>query len=872
MKYSLGVNGPQLILAGPGTGKTTFLINRVIELIYNKSIKQKGIIVCTFTRKATEELKVRLYQEIPIAEFNKHNIIIGTIHSVCYELLSRYSEFDYGDYDILAEDNQVHFIYSKLKNLGYSSDKISKNGWTLAEELAAIFNKITDEEIDIDEIDFADNEDLEDACKVYKTYKRILKRFKLFDYATIQETLLRELERNSSLKEIILDNFKYYLIDEFQDVNNIQYNIFLKLSSPQYNLTVVGDDDQSIYGFRGSNIEHIRNFENYFLERKIKVEKMFLNINYRSSKTIINFTNKLLEKAKYNRVDKQIKAFRKGKSQKPIVRFFENEIQEVDAICNIIRDLKRKNIIYSYNQVALLFRSVKGHASVFIEEFKQRNIPFKLYGAGNMFNTVLGLEFMTLIDFYLARDIDKEIIFFDKIAQIDVDFNADLTSIYSENNYLDDLNEMFNNKKYYSCIDLIYDIFKNTGFLKRYEIYGNNIGKLTSIVLSFDDFSNYFDPWGLYSYLSYLKNSQNVDFDLLTDDSAVSIMTIHQSKGLEYPVVIMPSQIERSRRTSIVDKFNALRCCDINDHEEDFRVLYVGATRAEDLLILSGSKKLVKTNKTYKLNGYLRKVIDSEDVSNSLETLKSSDIDFRVNNIKNKENVVLSYNKVRLFEICPLAYMYANVWNLQTVRVGGLEFGRNTHKIIETIIRFIMKDKLLSHLDIEDIVEDNWRNTNFRSDNENEKFKNAAKKQIKQFTDNCAELLNKDKIFSVEDEFNVNVDGNLITGRFDAVFNNNNKYLIVDFKTGDKKDYSTQLSFYSLCFKKKYNVDSLKLAIYYLKDGVLEFIEPLDDKLVVQKISETANKIFRKEFTPKPSKYCKDCAFNNICEFYNKKN
>lgn len=867
MEKTINLKGPQLILAGPGTGKTTFLISRVIELIENLSDKRTGIVVCTFTRKATEELKVRLYQSYPVTEINKHNIIIGTIHSICFELLARYSEYDYGDYKILSEDSQVRFIYSKLKNLGYSSEKIKKRGWVLAEELAQIFNKITDEEIDVDKIDFKNNEEIEDACKVYKTYKKILKRFKLFDFATIQETLLRELETNSTLKQTISDSFKFYLIDEFQDVNNIQNKIFLKLSEPEYNLTVVGDDDQSIYGFRGSNIEHIKGFEDFFKEKHKQVKIKFLNINYRSTKKIVDFTNKLLETVNYSRVDKQIKANRQNDSHKPIIKVFENDEKEATFICDTIIELKQRDIIKTYNQVGILFRSLKGHARTIIKELERKKLPFKLFGAGDMFNTAFGLEFITLLDFYLSRDIDKEIIFYAKIDEIDINFNVDLTTIYTQNNYLEKLNNLFNSKRYSSCIDLIYDIFIKTDFFKRYEKYGNNIGAITSIVLSFDDFSDFFDPWGLFSYLTYLKNAQTVDFENKLDDNAINLMTIHQAKGLEFPIVFLPSQIERSLKTSIIEKFNSLIGKSNKNNEEDFRVLYVGATRAEDLLIITGTKHLMYTKKVYELNHYLKSFTNNEVTSKEIVISNISASEFRNKKYSNNENLVLSYNKVRLFELCPLAYMYKNEWNLQTVRIGELEFGRNIHKIIEKIIRYILKDKTIKQLDIEQIIEDNWVNANFRNEDENQKFKDAAYRQIKLFIKNCENFLIKTNIFSIEDEFNVNINNNLITGRFDAVFKEKDEIILVEFKTGDKNDYSSQLSFYSICFKEKYKIDSLKLAIYYLKDGALEFIIPQDEKFVVQKISDIASKIRNKQFQPKPSKYCKDCAYNNICDF-----
>ena len=118
--------GPHLILAGPGTGKTTFLINKTTSLFQLISSKNEGIVICTFTRKATEELITRIYSKLSVKEINRVNFIIGTIHSICFDLLARYSDKDFSDYQILPEESQVHFIHSKLKNLGYSNDRIKK--------------------------------------------------------------------------------------------------------------------------------------------------------------------------------------------------------------------------------------------------------------------------------------------------------------------------------------------------------------------------------------------------------------------------------------------------------------------------------------------------------------------------------------------------------------------------------------------------------------------------------------------------------------------------------------------------------------------------------------------------------------------------
>jgi len=860
--------GPHLILAGPGTGKTTFLVNKTVELFKTITNRNAGIVVCTFTRKATEELTTRLYSQLRVDEINKVNFIIGTIHSICYDLLSRYSDKDYSDYQILPEESQIHFIHSKLKNLGYSSDRVKKNGWILAEELASIFNKLNEERVEVKNINFKGDIELEEACNVYSTYKKLLNRNRLFDFSSIQTVFLDELTNSTDFHAKITSNFKYFFVDEYQDVNTTQNEIFLRISAPEYNIKIVGDDDQSIYGFRGSSVTHIRCFGDYMNEKQIKIKRDILNTNYRSTKNIVDFNNLILSQSKYKNISKNIKATRSGANHPVVINYFETELDEVNFIVDTIKQIKKFEIVNSLSQIAILYRSIKRHSLLLVTILKNENIPYQLIGAGDFFETAIGREFLALWDFYLAKDIDKKKIFFDEIAQIDLDIFTDLTSLYSCSNYLDELDDIFDKKNYFSCIDVAYDLMIATKFFSRYSDYGKDIGKITEIVLNFDTFSDKFDPWGLYSYLMFLKKNQDINSNQINDENSIKILTIHQSKGLEFPVIFLPSQIVRSKRSTIIDRLNLLIDFNSQEKDEEFRVFYVGCTRAEDLLLISGSKTLINTKRSYELNPSIPDVSKLTIISNSVDFDLLSKQQFRSNNIKHQKSNTLSYNKINLYNICPRAYMYSHVWNLQTIRIGGMEFGRNIHKIIETILREIQNGKKSDELGIEELIEENWMNTNFRSEDENQKFKNAALIQIKNFVKNNLELLKAESIFSIEDQFNITINDTLITGRFDAIFKKGSSFFIVDFKTGDPKDYSSQLSFYKVCFREKYNpVSNIELAVYYLKEGKTEIIQPNDEKSEIDRINVVSNKISNQDFTATPGKVCKDCAFKNICEF-----
>lgn len=861
------IYGPTLVIAGPGTGKTTFIVNKLLATIEQIKNPLDGIIVCTFTRKAAEELQHRIYSNIEIKKIGKLNFIIGTIHSICYELLMRYSNSSLSDYQILTEENQTHFIHSKLKNLGFDSSNIKKNGWAVAEELTSVFNKITDNDLDINTADFKAEFDLEDYCKIYPTYLRLLKRFKLFDFATIQKTFIDEFFSDSEFASKVRHNFKYFFVDEYQDVNNIQDKIFKAISAPAYNLTVVGDDDQSIYGFRGSNIEKIINFPTFFQEKNIVCDLKILNTNYRSTSEIVKISNELIEMTIAKRYDKKITAYRNTLSHKPILIEFDDDIQEADFYVELIRELIGQSIISSFNDIAFLFRSVKNHSQKIVDALNKSNIPHQIFGDGGLFSTAMAQEFLAVLDFYLAKDLEKTSIFLDRLAEIDIMFGIDLTSLYTDASYIDKLDDIFDKSKYNSCLGLCYDIFNTIDFLDRYADIGGNIGQLTTIIQSFDDFSDSYDPFNLYSYLVYLKNKQKIDFEFDESISSVKLMTIHQSKGLEFPVVFIPSQNERRKQQSITSKLDSIfELNSLTESDEERRILYVAMTRAEDLLVMSYSKSVFGRKKEYEPSPYFRDIYHQNQNNSKVDLQILTKQNFKRVGQQKISTKNFSYNKLKLYSFCPLAYKFANEWNLATVRIGGLEYGSNIHRIFEKILKEIKNGEVLSRINIADVVEDNWINSSYRSEVENQKFMKIAEKQISTFFINYGDKLTTETIISIEDQFNILIDEVLISGRFDAVIKIDGTDTILDFKTGDFQDYIDQLSFYNLCYIEKYGESDLKCAVYYLKDGTLEYIIPKTNEDVKNKIIKVAKKIENKIFNATPGKHCGDCAYNLVCK------
>jgi DNA helicase II / ATP-dependent DNA helicase PcrA len=860
-------NFTNVILAGPGTGKTTALISEIKKIIYKKVDEACGIIVCTFTRKSADELITRLYDQVSQEKLVSKQILVGTIHSISFDLLTAYSR-QYSDYNILSEENQITFLRSKLDNFGFDDSEIRKNGWKIAEDLAIVFNKITDDNLDIESIDFSSDPQLAEYSGYYRLYTRILKRNKLLDFATIQLIFLSEFENNQEFRAKIKVDYNYFFVDEYQDVNDIQHQIFLQLAAPEYNVTIVGDDDQSIYGFRGSNVKNIIRFSELLSEKNIVHNKIFLNKNYRSTKEIVDLSNGVLQNANYQRIEKKISAANSVLGIKPFVLEFHDNLEEAQFIASTIKYLRKNKNINSYSEIGILLRSAKYQSNALQVEFFNQNIPFNLIGTGEFFESQLAVEFLAILDFYLNKSEHAMEDLIQNLMAIEAMFNCSIIDAYDSLCLFDQIQLILkeNAKKIKSCISLCYEIFKAAQFIGRYSEAGADLGILTTLVSAYDTYTDSFNPYNLWSYLHYLKQSQKISVSASTQNDSVSIMTIHQSKGLEFNVVFMPSQIKRKKPLSLTDRFSALLQQEQIVSDEERRIFYVGATRAKNALFVSYSKYIEGRKKAYEPVQYVQELLSKPELINIAFTPEAISKLSPKENIHGHKNTVLSYNKIKLYKQCPLAYQYAVEWGLKTVRIGGLEFGSNIHHILEKALNIIKDGNRLEDEDLEVLFDMYWDGASYRSDAENSKFRKAAFHQVSSFFKKEASHLSKKTIFSTEDSFNIMIDGNVITGRFDLCLSIDGNYEILDFKTGDKKDYASQLSFYSLCFSKKYSTTaSPKLSVYYLKDERKEEVIARDPQSEIEEIRHIAQKIKDKSFLAKQGKQCTDCAYGSIC-------
>ncbi len=845
-----------IVIAGPGTGKTHMVIQKVKLLLTTNNKLKTGIIVCTYTKKAAEELKVRLFSSVNTDIIQQNNVLIGTIHSICYELLKTYLPDKYSDYEILSEDKQLHFIHSKLQNLGVPLCKCNSKGWYYTEKLAVIFNEITEGLYDEKLFDRLDYKFESISRNMYPIYLQLLQKNKFFDYAGIQKTMYIELTTNDYFLNQVAKNYQYIFVDEYQDVNKLQDLVVKELQRKMESI-LVGDPNQSIYAFRGARPE-------LFLNRLNNSSKIFhLNINYRSTQEITDICNILRTSAD----DKYKLIADKGYSGlKPILLNFKSDVEEARFYTELLKNMYSNGVINSYSEIAILFRSVKHHASAIINSLTQADIPCCIIGDGRFFTTKVG-SLILGVSCILSQSKIKT------TADIEIfirERNKERNNIDPALMTDDNVKKIFELKqsRFHSAIGYVYDVLSKWNFFELLNTgtYGYDIGTISQFAETYDDNSNRFDLFEFYNYLYFIASKAIIDrhVDSFSNQDGVRILTIHQAKGLEFPITIMPSQNLRRKHDSLIEKFRSQIDKQRYRVNEDKRVFYVGVSRSIQSLFISYTNELQGKRKKY----------DPVNEVVLIKNITSDNFDydhFRTTykgGWKNTQqsSILLSYNQIQSYTICPQYYKFKHIWDLKSVRIAGQIYGNNVHRIVEIIMRRVSLGVLIDDNMIKTIFDENWNDAAFRQDNQD--YKKAAITQVTNLYNSVLKKIAKEDIFSTEESFSYYLDDILVIGRFDLILRHSDKFEIIDYKSGDPRDYSHQLSFYNEAFFQKYGVYPTDLSIYFVKNGSSLRVKPNSPSEVRQKIKEIASNIRNGKFDPISFDYCPDCAYNKICVFY----
>lgn len=593
-------DGPLLIIAGPGTGKTYTLVQRIIYLIKEKDIKPEEIMVATFTEKAAKELVTRITNEldklnIPV---NLNDMYVGTFHSICLRIIKEHLEYTRikKNYRMMEQFDQQYMIFQHInifRSLPYF-DKLFKNNigaWKQSGEIASYINNFLEELVNPNEMLLDDDPQILAIANIMDEYQKILADENLIDFTSIQTEAYRLLEENSEILKEIQNQIRYIMVDEYQDTNYIQEKIVFLLAGEQKNICVVGDDDQGLYRFRGATIRNILEFPMHFKNGECR--RVDLTVNYRSEKKIIDFYNAWMENTegfnwKNFRFPKQIVPGKINCSMGTAVLKCsgKNNLDEwCENVYKFITGLEKKGIIKDYNQVAFLSRSVKNDKILKLIRFLEKNdIPVysprsEMFFERKEIRELIGLLIMSFPNYFLRLKTDSFPIATENYKQYYTFLREQcvkpITELLQKNKELKKwyeevlkMHSSLTNNTDYAFTGLLYQILQFEPF-KSY--IGINVG--TGIVdeRAARNISILLAVLGKYEYLyrvevfsgknivktaetffnMYLKFLYDGGITEYEDDSeyapsgCVSLMTIHQAKGMEFPIVFVDSLYAR---------------------------------------------------------------------------------------------------------------------------------------------------------------------------------------------------------------------------------------------------------------------------------------------------------------------------------------
>lgn len=574
------MDGPAMVLAGPGSGKTTVITHRIKNLIEKAEVRPENILVVTFTKAAAISMQKRFST---LMNGGKGQLVtFGTFHSVFYKILRKSRRYEATE--ILSERQKTDYIREIIGRYGISSNDISELSQNIINDIGNIKGNM----LNAQEYEPSCCKK-EDFIKVYNAYNLELKKDGKMDFDDILRECYLLLCENHTILEQWRELYKYILIDEFQDINRIQMNIIELLASPLNNIFVVGDDDQSIYGFRGARPEIMIEFKDYYPEAELIV----LDVNYRSTQSIINVAGRVIENNK-TRLDKCAHA-NNNKDFQPDIRKFRNQVEELKFVVSKIKEYENQGI--SLSEMAILVRN-NSQIQEISSFLKNRKIEAESgKHRSNIYNGMVAKDILSYVRGALKFDgtyfnedliyvLNKPQRYISRQVVLSVNMNISaVRRIYSKNNidsFLFHI-EMIRKLPPQAALSYIRKGASYEEYLRLYAIENNIpmsglLKQLEQLVQECSKF-NTLEQW--INSIDSAQNSEGQNFGKKSSgeggtNNRINIMTMHGSKGLEFKAVFIVDANQ-----GIIPTSKALR---ERDFEEERRLFYVAMTRAIDYL------------------------------------------------------------------------------------------------------------------------------------------------------------------------------------------------------------------------------------------------------------------------------------------------
>ncbi|NIM91974.1 MAG: UvrD-helicase domain-containing protein [Candidatus Aminicenantes bacterium] len=947
--------GPLLIIAGAGTGKTKVITHRIAYLIASKSAKPEEILAVTFTEKAANEMEERVDLLIP---YSYSFVEISTFNSFGERVLRNYGlELGFPpDFKLLDEVEQAIFFREHLFRFPLKHFRPLSSPTKHIQELLSTIKRLKQEDIKPDEyLKYAKELDRKasgkaekenarkhsEVAQVYQKYQDLLQDQGMIDFEDQILLVVELFRKRPSVLHEFQNRYKYILVDEFQDTNYIQFELLKLLAAQSKNLTVVGDDDQSIFRFRGASLSNILNFKEFYPRAK----KIVLTRNYRSTQSILDSAYQLIKQNNPNRlefkeeVDKTLEATVKSEGKSIHLLQFDSHSHEADKVAEIILEKIKEG--YKYRDIAILVRR-NADADPFLRTLNMKEIPFRFSGSRGLYSQE---EVKILISFIKAlTDFeDSKSLFYLAISEI---YRVDPYDLAVVSNQAHKKNlplhrvfkliaegksalgisaetevkikkifqDLLNFVQLASSQDagrLLYAFLEKTGYLKSLVEAANLQAelKIKNIRLFFEKVKNFSDLTeddSVFSFVRHLDLLQQVGDNPSTaeaelEEDAVSVLTVHKAKGLEFPVVFLVSLIadrfpgrERREKIPIPDKILKDKIPKGKDYgyekqeniylQEERRLFYVGMTRAKKFLYLSwardyGLKRLKKVSPFVLEALDLAKVPEDVLSSTALEDIKRyapRESQPRVlSKVEEKAYLTLSFFQVDDYLTCPLKYKYRHILRIPVLPHHNLVFGRVMHNAVYYYLKKKVAGDKMTEEELLREYENLWVNEGFLSREHEEMRKKAGEKALRLFFRREEESKHFPQF--LEKSFKWQSDSIKFIGRWDRIDLRKEGAVLIDFKATEVKDKkeadrkaknSLQMDLYALSFTKTQKEVLAETQLHFLESDIIGRAQKGEKELqrAMDKIKEAEQGIRSRDFKAKPDWHnCSHCEFKTIC-------
>jgi len=896
------------IIACAGSGKTEFVSTRIAYIISKEIAKPEHVLAFTFTERAAEELKFRIRSKI--RELIGHqpdigDLYVGTIHSFCFELLKEYVP-GYRAYDVLEEGKRYAFVSSMrnelnlpylknwlLKHRGSKPYSVTYQSWVISTLLRCI-DIVREEMLEPEKV-----ADFKNFPEIIRNYDQTLDDRRFLDFSSMMSLAVKHLENNENILNQVKKKFTHITIDEYQDINPIQEKLITLLVGKNGNLCVVGDDDQSIYQWRGSTIDNILTFEH----RYKNVDTYPLPINFRSTNRIVHLSNDLVKKNK-KRLPKSMKPSDRKADKGDIYKiYFQTQDEEIRFIVKRIKSIigtswSENGIMrgLAHSDIAVFFRSVKYDAHPYLQGFDDARIPYAVSGIGGLFE---------------APEVDVVFSIFSYIGDFEKIWNPregvghvpDDKSIYEDAEklfplpmekkfiqLLKDLKTKGKGRRRLSLQDLYAEILVLLGITnyelhdERHEIQMYNLGRLSQAISDYEGTRTYCTYKDIKRFCWFIKHYAEGSYDAGAGEdptrviNAVQVMTLHSTKGLGFPVVFMPFCVAKEPRETKPGLLNPKKF-DFKRYrgsiEDERRLFYVGMTRAKKFLFITASKDHGPRKHKKQPSQFFEELDDRYCITKLIADptkRKKSKPTPSVEDYRFPTN----YSELSDYIRCGYDYKLRYIYGFNPVIVQAIGYGKQIHNILNLLHKVAQESEEVPHQKKAAEILNEHFYLRYAAREQADTLKRSAMRSVLRYLG----LWQEDFILSLKSErpFEMDLENALISGTIDLLKRKNvqeNILEIIDFKTGNERkvdeELHLQVQLYTIAAREALGLNIEKAYIHFLDEKKQQRVEilttPKQLELALATIADAVRGITTRRFKRNPRNVgiCNSCDWKKIC-------